>query len=505
MLAVVGAGTAAVLALTLYLGTLDNPFVFDDFNEVVYNPSLREPSNLKALLLRFPTRPLTNLLYLSAFTVTGVNPLAYHAISIVLHTLNVVLLFILVASLDRRVRIAGDGDLGSVIAPFTAAALFAVHPLMTESVGYTSSQSELLYSVFFLASLLLFARALTADGGVWPVAGGVCFALGLVSKETTAILPAVLLLYDWIVLPGTGADRRRRLRRVHGPLFGIVALLGVARIWLYLTVEHPAGAGWQWQSAGLELWVSFRYAALLLWPMGQTIVQPVAALESLADPRVLSALALAVLTMVIAVMARRRIPLVTFGLAWFFLLLIPSAALIVVANIGQPMAEHRAYLASAGLLICASALALEGWRILPATTRTPLVLGCLALVVALLGTRTVARNRVWDEPVRLWQEAAQRSPGAWMAHYGLGDAYRRSGQVEQAVAAWERVLVLTPGNPTVYPPLVDALVELHRPERARTVLAFGYQHLPLNEPVRAMLADLSARTSTASHVGVSSR
>jgi hypothetical protein len=136
------ASFAALLAVVLYAGTLHNPFVYDDLNEIVENPSIRGLSDLARVLTYNQARPLTNLSYAVDYVRTGLDPVAYHATNVALHATVVILLFVLIRQLSRdtagvnaRERLL-DADLGA----FVAAALFAVHPMMTEAVGYVSSR-----------------------------------------------------------------------------------------------------------------------------------------------------------------------------------------------------------------------------------------------------------------------------------------------------------------------------------------------------------------------------
>ena len=100
---------------------------------------------------------------------------------------------------------------------------------MSEVAGYISGRSESICAVFFLASVLLARRAIVHEAGrVWSVAGAtVCGVLALMSKEAAAGLPLVLLAYDWLVLPGTAAGRRRRLLFVFLPVMLLIAAAGV--------------------------------------------------------------------------------------------------------------------------------------------------------------------------------------------------------------------------------------------------------------------------------------
>src|SRR5438046_6854499 len=86
-------GAAALLGGLVYLNALHNPFVYDDHQMVVDNVSLRHLSDLRMIFLYRITRPIVNLSYAIDRAIWGAQPFGFHATSILLHMLNVVLLF----------------------------------------------------------------------------------------------------------------------------------------------------------------------------------------------------------------------------------------------------------------------------------------------------------------------------------------------------------------------------------------------------------------------------
>src|SRR5215469_10537298 len=94
----------AVISISLYLGGLRNPFVYDDSNTVVQNPSIRHLGNLRAVLLYDRFRPLVNLSFAFDYAAWGLSPLGFHLTSILLHAVNVALVFVLFTRVveDRR-------------------------------------------------------------------------------------------------------------------------------------------------------------------------------------------------------------------------------------------------------------------------------------------------------------------------------------------------------------------------------------------------------------------
>ena len=470
---------AALLAAVLYLPTLDNPFVYDDFRLIAENPWIRHALNLRALLSRDITRPLVTVSYAIDTSVWGTSPFGYHLTNLVLHTVNVVLFYWLafVAVEDRRRR---DHAHGFAPAPrvvaTVAAVLAAAHPVMTQAVGYVSARSELLYGAFFIAAVLAGRRwmhdCVNDRGGRrsgWRWLTVAFFTLSLLSKEAAVMIPLVLAVYDWLLVEDTLSGRRARAWMLYLPLVAIVAALGLARLVILQRVEYPNVGALSWTNLFIALDATWKYYWLYVLPNGQTI------LHTPPDGPALVVGALVGLLVVAAVgwiawSLRRSYALVSFGLTWSLLTLVPSSAL-VGGGIGESMAEHRAYLSAMGFfLVCSAATGLL-WRRATASRRRRVALTVLLIVFVLqLVGRTLARNDVWADPVLLAQEAAGHSPDHWAPRMLLAEALRQSGRCAEAVRHYERAIAMSPAELFAYGKLASCLIETGQLEKAQRTL-----------------------------------
>ncbi len=302
-----------------------------------------------------------------------------------------------------------------------------------------SGRSEVLCGVFFLSAFLLLRGFLVHGGAVRLVAGLAGFVLALASKEIGAMLPLVLAVYDPLLLDGSREERRRRFLRFHLPLAALVLAAAAVRLAAYFRVESSSLPRAVWQHVLAEWEVVWRYLGLLLLPLAQSIVHAPREVASPWDPRALAAGAALAALAVAAYRLRRRFPLFALGTAWFLLLLAPSSTVI---PLNELMAEHRLYLASCGFF-----LAVVGMAGRPGGGRGARVpAGVLAAVLLALAAATVARNRVWADPVALWSDAVEKSPRSWRARFGLGDALRARGDCQAAVAAYAEAIRLRPAD-----------------------------------------------------------
>jgi Tfp pilus assembly protein PilF len=426
---------AAALACVAYFNALDNPFVYDDHDTVLGNRSLADLSNFHFILVYTPFRPLVNASYALDRWMWDYRPFGYHLTNVALHALTVVLLY----GWLRRIISDTTKEADTRLPAFAGAALFAVHPIQTEAVAYVSGRSEVLSAVWFI-SALLFGRAAIASGGaalaVFAVISGL---LALASKETALALPVVFLAYDWLVRPGTDEERRRRLWVVSIPLLAVFAIAGVYR---FLAM---AGASNGMMTAVLNALtqsiVIWRYIGLIVWPFGQSIMHSVHRVTHLTDPFAWMATAGSVLLCVVAIRVRRSYPAIALGLVWFLAVLAPSSSFVPLR---EGMAEHRVYLASAGMFMIVAAL-LHTWTasVRPRSSAPRVAVAVIACVLCLL---TVMRNRVWADPIALWTEATRSAEEMWEPHYALADSLREAGQCAAAVPEYRKVVALRPAH-----------------------------------------------------------
>ena len=463
------AGCAALLAVAVYVNALQNPFVYDDFRLIVENPSILNLRDLKSVIVRDITRPLVNVSYAVDTMIWGRVPLGYHVTNLVLHAINVILVFwvALLAADDRR-RQARDLPWTSGaphVIGFASAAVFAVHPMMTEAVGYVTGRSEVLFSFFFLLGLLSGRRWMLGGGRWWWAACVASWIAGVLAKETAAMLPAVLLAYDWFVLEGDATERRRRFLRLELPMLALALTAGLARIAVLKLIEFP-GPGADARYALVEIELLWRYLALFLVPRGQSIFHPVTLIDLVSLRAAANIAALAGL-LALAWRLRRAHGLVGFGLVWFILLLVPPAVLFTLGR-GEAMVERRTYLPAAGLFLIVGYSFGGLWaragrqRMLAALTA--------GVFIASLGFLTVMRNVMWQNPVALTREAARLAPGQWLPRVMVGEAFRQRGQCPDAAAEYRVAIDMRPREEFPYTRLAGCLIEMRQLDQAEGVL-----------------------------------
>jgi protein O-mannosyl-transferase len=463
------AGLAAALGATAvaYRPALSGEFQFDDGPSIVENQALKDLAGFLARLWEQPfspeARPVADLSFAVDYARAGLDARAFHATSVALHLLAVALAFLLARALGRRL-----GDPGAAPFALAVAAAWGLHPLATQAVSYVVQRAEVLASIFALATVLL----LLAAEERWPRLGafaawalaGLAFAVGLGAKLVAITAPAAYLLASWGTRPVPAGPAPASPRRWASLVPALLAapFLGWAGwlAWRFLAgVQHRSDVGFDIPSvtapsfALSQLRVVLRYARLVVWPSGQNIDYAFAPSRWLGEPEtLLSGLALALLAAgavaaLVWARARRTEPtgralsLAGLGVLWFFVLVSPSSSVIPIADL---VMEHRAYLASLGLVLALLALGRAGLAALPLGWRAApwAPWAATGLLLAGLFAATAARNEVWRSRVALWTDVVAKSPGKARAHFNLAHALSEAGQEEAALRSYRAALPL---------------------------------------------------------------
>jgi len=450
------AAAAALAALGLvglaYLPAFRVPLLMDDQVALLDNPTIRGgPFHLEAW--RPPGdgntvqgRPVLNASFALGYVVGGVDPAVHRAFNLALHLANALLLAVVLRLAFRSPRWAPAVGPRAAVLAAAAAWLWALHPLQTLSVTYVAQRAESLVSFFYLATLAawLGARAAPRWRGPLLALGVASCALGMLSKEVMVTAPLAALLLDRVLWPrGDATGPGERAFRL--------GAAGLAATWALLLWQLAANDFARGDSTGAigftrvdylqtQLWAVAVYAAKIAglgrvqFDHGPRIVDDAASL-ALAAPFWIAALALG------AALARRGRWDVIAALGLFFLLLAPTSSFVPVAT--QTVAEHRVYLASA-VVIAGAVAALD--RVARSPGRRAAAAALVLAAGALLAVSTWRQNRFLQDPVRLWQDVAARSPGNGRAFGNLAGALLERGDDDAALAALDRSLALEPAN-----------------------------------------------------------
>ena len=459
-------GLILMLAVILaYTPVWQAGFIWDDDAHLTANPCIVGPLGLKEIWTTSAADicPLTFTTFWVEHALWGLRPLPYHLVNVLMHGACAVLLWRVLRSL----RVGGA---------WLGAALWALHPVMVESVAWITEMKNTESGLFFLLSILFFVRWLRAKdldrrtGGGWNYALTLIFAsLAMASKSSTVILPVVLCLCAWWV---EGRWRWRNVARVV-PIFLMSIAASALSIWtqglaLAKIVFNP-----QWvrawpervATAGDAVWF---YLGKLLWPQPLITIYPRWQIDAGQWVSYLPLLAVIVVLSLFWLKRELWSRACFFAFAYFVVALLPILGLIDNPIFRFSLVfDHFQYLGSIGPLALAGAgLARFSDFTIPKKPWLQATL-CAGLLL-ILGTATWQRTWVYQSQETLWTDTVASNPNCWLGHRNLGVALFQKGQVDDAVAQYEKALEIYPNYAVAHYSLGNALLQKGQLDEALT-------------------------------------
>ena len=446
----------SLLGVLFFSNHLNNPFQFDSVAYIVNNANLKNPETLLSFEFwkkEFLARGLLRIsLALNAY-LDDFRPFGYHIFNLAFHILNALLLFFVLEKSLRRFGMEAVGWVSKRIrsVSFFSAVFFLCHPIQTESVIYIMSRSEVIASTFYLAGFLLFQQLLERSStshlqyGLYFLSIFLIALVGFSVKQIVATLPAIMILYYLCSCPDH-SPALQFLKKWRWAITGIIA--GVAGFLFYKLLTDETfliGPSRPEEMVGRAKYmlsqpsvIVFYYLKMLLFPMNLNIDPDIAVVTSLLSWNFLLPM-FCIAFLLLCSMKVFKTRFVFFFLCWFFIILSPSSSIVTLHDLA---AEHRTYLASAGIFIlfaCGVAEVTCRWG----ETR-PLNITLIFCVFA-LGIMTMKRNAVWQSELSLWQDTHQKSPHKLRPLINLARAHSLEGNSEKAIQYYQESLVKGPG------------------------------------------------------------
>ena len=438
-----GLASGALLAaglVAIYGRTFSVPFLFGDDLSIEGNSSIRRLWPIWPVLsppggAGVGGRPLLNLTYALNYACGGTAVAGYHAVNLLIHVLAAWTLFALVRRTLRRPVLAERFGAAATPLALGVSAIWAWHPVLTESVTYLSQRAESLMGLFYLLTLYCFVRGAectTAERrrGWFALSVIACLA-GIGTKEVIMTAPVTAFLYDRTFISGDFAAAWRRHWRQYLALAAVWLPLGFRSLGLHHQgVGFHEGIAW-WTYGWIECRVVVKYLLLALWPRPLIFdygMQGITRLSEIGPYALVLAALLAITTV-----ALRRAPVAAFAACWFFLILAPTSSVVPIPL--QPMAENRLYLPLAGVAAFAviGAFALGG-------RRSWLL---IALVAGALGLSSFQRNRDYSSVLAIWTDTVAKNPANPRAHNSLGRVFAHTpNRLDDAIAQFEEAVRL---------------------------------------------------------------
>jgi tetratricopeptide (TPR) repeat protein len=402
------------------------------------------------------------------------NAAGHHNVNLLLHVVNVALLFWVL------LRATGRGGPSLMVA-----ALFALHPINTESVVWIAERKNLLSMMFFLLALGAWGWYARKPQFSRYLVVVFLFALGLMSKPQVVTLPLVLLLWDYWPLERmfatssqSSSGDRVPARSLPSLLLEKLPLLALSACSALITVKaQEEGGGFnpdytlfqRMENAAVSY---VRYIGKAIWPSRLALLYPHPGSSLKAWQAGLALLVLIAISVLVVRFRQRRYLLV--GWLWFLGTLVPMIGLLQVGR--QAMADRYAYLPFVGLFIMlcwGTADWAQQRQLSPAWLAVP---ACALLLF--LAVLTHWQIGYWSDNVTLWTHTAHVTPGNYTAENELGDALLGVGRPDEAQVHFLRALAIYPSYP---PALMFVAVQNQQEGKLRQAIAQYQQVLAASQ------------------------
>ena len=525
-----------VLTATAYFGVARCGFItFDDPDYVTQNPYVKQGLKWETVEWAFTHfhssnwHPLTWCSHMIDADLFGLNPAGHHLHNLLLHGLNVVLLFSLLVRLT-----------GSRGKAWAVAALFAVHPLHVESVAWVAERKDVLSTFFGLLSLHAYARYSQAallhppssilasfrSPVYWLAA--LFLALGLLSKPMLVTLPCVMMLLDFwplnrIPKPSSifhlPSSKWLLLEKV--PFFALAVASCLITMQAQGTGRSVVSLEWLPLEVrlGNSLAAIFDYLLRTFVPLKLAVFYPFPA--EIPWAKAFAAAVILVVLFGLGIKHFRTRPWLFIGVAWFVGTLVPVIGLVQVGMQGS--ADRYTYIPHIGLFLAVVWGVAECLQNLP---RRPVLLGgLLALVLGACTFLTIRQVNVWqsdltlfrhakevternyialtiygkqladqgkyEEALTLYQQAVEIQPRYAVGQYVTAEAYRNTGRTNEALACYNAALVLDPFHAESLNSRGALLSSLGRADEAKQDFLKAIEVLPIFDLPRLNLGIVS--------------
>jgi tetratricopeptide (TPR) repeat protein len=493
------------LVFISYARVLNAGFIWDDESHLTRNPCIVGPLGLKEIWTSAEAvyYPLVLTTFWTLHKLVGLTPWPYHLLNVLLHAGSAVLFWRVLRQLNVR-------------GAWLGAAIWALHPVMVQSVAWVTELKNTQSGFFYLSSVLCFLkcykehadckadtlrpqncpheptsalRRFADPASLWFGLSLLFFTLATLSKPSVVMLPVVLALCIWW---RTGRIRWRNI--VALVPFALISAL--ASVWTILEQKfHARAIGAEWAQtwperliiAGRAIWF---YLDKLIFPHPLIFIYPrweINSSQLMAYLPLVAALAgLLVLWLIHGKWSRAAL----FAAAYYVVSLFPVLGFFNVYFFRYSfVSDHFQYLASMGPLALAGASIMMGYSRLaasrrfsafPATSHAPpqtsgvvesaaataSLFGICGVLLLLLGFLTWRQTAVYHDLVTLYTAILKRNPGCWMAHYNLGIARNDRGDTDGAIAHYRQAVELRPSYGEAHYNLGRLLVQKGRLDEA---------------------------------------
>lgn len=455
-----------ILGLFAYSSSINGDFIWDDNNLISYNDDIKTFDSIASIFtgsiagslgkIYKSYRPLQIISYMLDYKFWNYNPFGYHLMNSFLQVMAGLLVYWLCKLL-----------FDDWVISFVAASVFTVLPVHTEAVAYISGRADLLVSLFLLLSFITYIKYQKKHSiGLFIASLSACI-LALLSRENAVILPLIILLYSYVF-------RKPLAKKLFLSISALAIIYVVMRVTI-LNFEVPSKdfyfdvSFWQ-RLPGVFVAIA-KYIKLLFVPTGLHMGYG-RKLFSYTNPLFYFGLMVTILLIYYAVKNRDKNRVLSFGILWFYLCLLPQ---LNIYPINAYMAEHWLYLPSFGFCIIVAYCASYWWKI---DRFRSIAFSITLLIIAAYTVTTFNQNKYWQDPITFCKRTLRYAPNNYQIYSLLSNAYVREQEYEKAITAANESIKINPNYPYAYFNIGLAYMDMGECEKAIIYFARSIEKNP---------------------------
>ena len=410
-------------------------------------------------------RPIRSVSYALSYQLFGTDPFGYHLLSISVHLLCTILIYLIVLRITKKNMVA-----------LITSLLFGAHPVHTEAITFITTSFDIIGMTFFFAAFHFYLLSQQkgnpdhiAHYRVAYFISILCAAIAFFTYELTLTLPFLLVLHQSCFGRQTGLNLWSKVK-VHLPYF-LAAIIYLTIRFVVVEVGSRGGyfAGSFYHTSLTMLKAFTKYLLILLFPINigiehvlptniltlsaYAVNKPAAFLsQSIFDPAVVLSILLFFGIFYAAAKFIKKMPEISFCLGWFLITFLPFSNLVFPH--GVILAEKYMYLPSFAFCFLLSSLA---FRIYNCGSRgayrrliKPVVIIFLVFLLCFYSIQTYHRNSDWKNEETLWTKSFQQVPNCPRINNNLGAVYLQQGRHKEALKHFHNSLLLKKDAPLPY-------------------------------------------------------
>jgi Tfp pilus assembly protein PilF len=427
-----------VLVFAIYANALSADFVSDDVNWILKNPNVGNFANL----LKLPDRPIIWLIFAIAHAIGGVSPIFYRLPNVLIHAGSAVAIFILLNTLINRKT-----------AIFTSL-IFAVHPILIESVTWIAGGSQAGLGFTFLISFITYI--LSYDNKKLYIVSIFFYVMSLLFSEKAVSLIFIFPLYE-IAFGSIKNNWKRTLPYLLvGAITIVILFTKVGGRVSGLQTYNYVQPGFDNPLIKIPMAIT-EYLRLMFWPSDLSLYRPDASITWF---QYFIRLTIFLSVLIVAGISYWKPIFGKFSkhiFFWPFFFVITLLPTLTPFRFASTVAERYVYLGSLGIFTVVGIIFtdLSDRRKLKIWIYT-----IFAIMIVALSLRTVIRNRDWLNEDNLWIASAKVAPNNPNVLLNLGDMYTRHKEYQKATDALTKAIQIKPNYADAYHNLANVEVLL---------------------------------------------